>query len=596
MVMACWQATIVDENGDVQASPSITVRRESDAALATIYSDRAGTVAIGNPFTGGTDGLARFFAAGDAYMITATKGGFSQTWRYVGIGLASESDGLSVGIGYRFSELTADADPGSSYLRLNNATLASVSQMFIDDQSIDLDISSYIDTWDDFGSSNNRGVLILQQNDGGAYFVATVTGTITDPGTYKKVSLTHIASGGDFVQDKKLSVIFVARGADALREVLTANRTYYVRTDGSDSNTGLVDSAGGAFLTVQKAADVVFTTLDLASFSVDVQIRDGTYGGINISRPQVGEGGITFKGNAATPANVILTTTSLGADSGTVNFRNGAIASLQDFEIRSVTSGNGIYCRSGGVVSINNIRFGACAGVQILSTQGGYVSAIGNYLITGGGTIHCQGNAGGEYRCQSKTITISGTPAFSVAFAVADYAGILTINGNTWSGSATGKRFLASVNGVIAALAGLTELPGNASGTTDSGGIHPSINDPVLFVVACSDETTAITATANKVKFRMPYAFQLTEIPRAGLSTAQGSGTIFTVDVNKSGSTILSTKLTVDNTETTSTTAATAAVLSSSSFTADEEISIDVDTIGDGTAKGLKVTLIGYRI
>lgn len=112
------------------------------------------------------------------------------------------------------------------------------------------------------------------------------------------------------------------------------------------------------------------------------------------------------------------------------------------------------------------------------------------------------------------------------------------------------------------------------------------------FVIACSDETTAITAGTNKVRFRMPYAFNLTAV-RASLGTAQASGSIVTVDVNESGSSILSTKLTIDNTEKTSTTAATPAVISDSSLASDAEITIDVDQIGDGTAAGLKVTLIG---
>lgn len=110
--------------------------------------------------------------------------------------------------------------------------------------------------------------------------------------------------------------------------------------------------------------------------------------------------------------------------------------------------------------------------------------------------------------------------------------------------------------------------------------------------VACSDETTALTSGTAKVTFRMPYAMTLTAV-RASLTTAQGSGSIFTVDINENGSSILSTKLTIDNTEKTSTTAATAPVISDSSLADDAEITIDIDQVGDGTAKGLKVYLIG---
>jgi hypothetical protein len=113
-------------------------------------------------------------------------------------------------------------------------------------------------------------------------------------------------------------------------------------------------------------------------------------------------------------------------------------------------------------------------------------------------------------------------------------------------------------------------------------------------IVACSDETTALTTGAGKVTFRMPDAVTLTAV-RASLTTAQTSGSIFTVDINEAGASILSTKLTIDNTEKTSTTAATAAVISDSALADDAEMTVDVDQIGDGTAKGLKITLIGTR-
>jgi hypothetical protein len=113
-------------------------------------------------------------------------------------------------------------------------------------------------------------------------------------------------------------------------------------------------------------------------------------------------------------------------------------------------------------------------------------------------------------------------------------------------------------------------------------------------VVAASDETTALATGTAKVTFRMPYAFTLTSV-RASLTTAQASGSIFTVDINEGGTTILSTKLTIDNTEKTSTTAATAAVISDVNLADDAEITIDIDQVGDGTANGLKITLIGTR-
>lgn len=132
----------------------------------------------------------------------------------------------------------------------------------------------------------------------------------------------------------------------------------------------------------------------------------------------------------------------------------------------------------------------------------------------------------------------------------------------------------------------------SATAVTSVNGATGDVTVPIPIIIACSDETTALTTGTAKVTFRMPYAFTLTAV-RASLTTAQTSGSIITVDINEGGSSILSTKLTIDNTEKTSKTAATAAVISDAALADDAEITIDIDQLGDGTAGGLKVALIG---
>lgn len=124
--------------------------------------------------------------------------------------------------------------------------------------------------------------------------------------------------------------------------------------------------------------------------------------------------------------------------------------------------------------------------------------------------------------------------------------------------------------------------------------ISSAVKPTESLIIACSDETTALTAGTAKVTFRMPYAFTLSAV-RASVTTAP-TGSVLTVDINESGTTILSTKLTIDASEKTSTTAATAAVISDSSLADDAEMTIDIDGVGSTIAgAGLKVYLIGAR-
>ena len=116
--------------------------------------------------------------------------------------------------------------------------------------------------------------------------------------------------------------------------------------------------------------------------------------------------------------------------------------------------------------------------------------------------------------------------------------------------------------------------------------------------------STAITTGDGKAYFHVPAGMNgmsLTEI-HAELKTAGvGSSTVPTIDLRKNASTaMLSTKITIDTTETGSDTAATAPALHGTAgnyaVATNDVVSVDIDAVGDSTAgSGLVVTL-GFRI
>jgi len=116
------------------------------------------------------------------------------------------------------------------------------------------------------------------------------------------------------------------------------------------------------------------------------------------------------------------------------------------------------------------------------------------------------------------------------------------------------------------------------------------------FGIACSDETTAITTGIAKVTFRMPWGMNLTGI-RGSVNTAPTGSTII-IDLNKTGVSVLSTKLSIDAEEKTSVTAASQAVISTSTLEDDSEMTIDFDQVGLDLAagKGVKIWLLGSRL
>jgi len=249
------------------------------------------------------------------------------------------------------------------------------------------------------------------------------------------------------------------------RELLGADRTYYVRTDGSDSNDGLSNTSGGAFLTIQKAINTVWS-IDQGTHTVTIQVGAGTYtGAVSVSGPRPGSGTVQLQGDTTTPSNVVISTTS-----SAIGISNQAAISIGGFKL-TTTVGHTINAILGASVTINSkMEYGSCGNTHI-NVQSAGVAIVADYIVSGGAQRHLAATQNGTIFCTGRSITLSGSPAFSIAFADGDLGGVLVANSMTFSGSASGARYTAYGNGVIYTNGGgASYFPGSSAGSTATGG------------------------------------------------------------------------------------------------------------------------------
>ena len=259
----------------------------------------------------------------------------------------------------------------------------------------------------------------------------------------------------------------------SVREQLTANRTYYVRTDGSDSNNGLANTAGGAFLTIQKAVDIV-AGIDLGVFNATIKIADGTYPNAVVLKPLIGAGECSIEGNITTPENVLINPVAPAGNNvfSTGGGLKGSTYRVRGFKIECATA---VIFRIGfGTLYWADIDFGA-ASIAMISDAGSRCEAVGNWSISASQSIHLRCTNGGNLFAANRTISISGNPAFGDAavnafISVSRNSSAVALN-CTFVGSATGRKYYADSNGVVdSGGAGINYFPGNIAGVIYTGG------------------------------------------------------------------------------------------------------------------------------
>jgi len=312
------------------------------------------------------------------------------------------------------------------------------------------------------------------------------------------------------------------------RIALSGNTSYYVATTGSDSTGN--GTSGNPWATIQHAVTYIAALIDLRGYTATIYVADGTYTqGVVISGPFVGQGNVHIIGDSATPANCIISTTS----SNCFLVQECGVVNIEGFKLQTTTSGSGVLAGAAGQINIvGPMNFGACADTHIgCNGAGSSVTINTNYTISGSAQSHWSAQLGmSEIFVFSNTITITGTPAFSTAFAFIRDS-VLTCGSLTFTGSATGTRFSVSQNGVIdCGTSSLTYFPGSLAGSITSGGVYNTQTSAVLQAVQgtfknlqlawSSDTQVSITADAVALANSSNAAYFATSV-----STTLATGT-----------------------------------------------------------------------
>ena len=260
-----------------------------------------------------------------------------------------------------------------------------------------------------------------------------------------------------------------------LRWRLKADANYYVRSDGNDSNSGLLNTAGGAFKTISRAKEAVYNDLDLNNFTAYVHIASGVYDEqIYCAGSVVGHNnnnvGVIFRGTGASRNDVIVRRgfTAVGG------------ARIRVTGIRLDPAGAAytcLYCfDTGSAITASDITFGqsgpagSSSNDHMYASDGGYIRMGAPYSIEGGALNHLHATEYAMIRVDGQVVPVVGNPSFDGQFAGVASSTLFTI-GVTYSGSATGRTYLVHYNGVIRSNQSTRNVfPGNIVGVEQSGG------------------------------------------------------------------------------------------------------------------------------
>lgn len=115
------------------------------------------------------------------------------------------------GFTFLWSTNTAASDPGSTYIKGNNATLGSITTLYVSETAVEGGIAGYL-TAVFSGSSAAKAVMILTDVSDHDNFVAATVTASADSGSYRTLTVTVTSTGGSFAADGTLVVQIIPVG------------------------------------------------------------------------------------------------------------------------------------------------------------------------------------------------------------------------------------------------------------------------------------------------------------------------------------------------------------------------------------------------
>lgn len=115
-------------------------------------------------------------------------------------------------LSYTFSTTTTNADPGSGFLRLDNATASSATGIYIDDEdATGADVSGWLLAWDDSDSTIPGYITIRSKSTTSTFHIYSIT-SLTDNAGYMDFTVAHVDGNGSFSASEALMVEFSRTG------------------------------------------------------------------------------------------------------------------------------------------------------------------------------------------------------------------------------------------------------------------------------------------------------------------------------------------------------------------------------------------------